>query len=138
MMRGTWIAGAARRFFREDTFALIVSPAVADLQCECESGDAITAFRGYVGISRAIAGGLFHDLRTDVELLSRDATDLLQILAMQVCYYGALLTLVGGAAFGELSHGGLILIGSTVVSLALIPTLICFWPESFARATTIE
>ena len=137
-MRGMRIADVSRRFFREATFGLIVAPAIADMQSECADGSAATILQSYAGVARAISGAVLWDLRTDLGLLYEDALDLLRILAMQVCYYGAMATMVGGAAFGGLSRGDLAVIASIVVSFALIPTLICFWPERFTDPAGID
>jgi hypothetical protein len=61
---GTWLAAAARRLLRRDTFETMVSPAIADLQCEADR-DLHTRTRHYAAIGMVLAWALVKDLRTD-------------------------------------------------------------------------
>ena len=92
-MRGIRIMMFARRAFREDTLALMVYPAIADLQFEAATGSLSTLVRGYAAVARAVYGGLVHDFCTDLRVLYGDAPDLLRAVAMQACYYAMMLTL---------------------------------------------
>src|SRR5688572_25327999 len=102
-MRGIRVMVFAQRVFREDTLALMVYPAIADLQFEGATGSLSTVVRGYAAVARALYGGLVHDFCTDLRVLYGDAPDLLRAVAMQACYYAMMLTLVGGSRFRELS-----------------------------------
>jgi hypothetical protein len=128
---GTWLARIARHVFHDGTFDLMVSPAIADLQLEAKGGMSTTA-RGYVAVSRALAGAVFYDLFNDLRSLREDASDLLQVVAMQVSYYAAMTTLIGGGGFGRLSSEAILILILVILCLSLIPALLCFWP---ARCT---
>ena len=84
MTPGTRLASLSARLLSADTFALIVSPAVADLQFEAPTGR-LCVLRGYFGVWRAVAGALWFDL------VSR-ATDLLGDEARLVTLQGAVRT----------------------------------------------
>jgi hypothetical protein len=131
-MRGDWLTTVARRILHGDTFDVVVSPAIADLQFEswCPA-------RGYVGVWRAFAGALCRDLGRDLQVLCDEATTLTSLIVMQACYYTCLLTLMSGlttsglAAFRALeriSAETALAFALIIVGLSTIPTLLCFWP----------
>ena len=131
-MRGFRMTALARRVFREDTFALMVSPAIADLQFE--GGGFATVTRGYVAVARAASGALLYDFLADIRILSEDASDLIRIVAMQTCYYAAMLTLIAGTGFMRLSNAELFVIAIGIVGVSVIPVVVCFWPDRYASA----
>jgi hypothetical protein len=127
----------ARRVFHEETFDLMVSPALADLQFEAMAGISTTA-RNYVAVSRALVGAMCYDLFHDLRSLREDASDLLQVVAMQVSYYAAMTTLIGGAAFGRLSSEAILFLIFVILCLSLIPALLCFWPARCTAARPVR
>ena len=135
-MHGIRVMMFARRLFREDTLALMVYPAIADLQFEGTTGSMATLVRGYAAVAKALYGGLVHDFCTDLRVLCDDAPDLLRAVAMQTCYYAMMLTLVGGARFRQLSDLECVIIAVIIVALSVIPALVCFWPDRYASAGT--
>jgi hypothetical protein len=117
---------------REDTFELMVAPAIADLQFETVTGGIGAYLRGYAAVSKAVCGACLHDFGEDARILSEDAADLLTIVVVQVCYYATMLTLIGGAGFSRLSEGELLVLAVMIVGLSALPVIICFWPERYA------
>jgi hypothetical protein len=120
----TWLIRIAGRVFHEETFELIVSPAIADLQLEAVAGTSATA-RGYVAVSRALVGALCHDLFHDLRSLRDDASDLLRVVAMQVSYYAMMMTLIGGEG---LSGAAILFLFFVILCGSLMSALLCFWP----------
>ena len=135
-MYGLWLTGVARRLLDEDTFQLIVSPAIADLQFEAPTCGVIGRARAYIAVGVALAGAIGHDLLVDLRLLHEDAPMLIRVVLMQVAYYSCMLTLpFAGMTAGELverllnGSGPALAAGIlAVVGLSSIPTLLCFWP----------
>lgn len=70
-----------------------------------------------------------------MRILAEDASDLLTIVVVQVCYYATMLTLIGGAAFRRLSEVELLVLAIMIVGLSVLPVIICFWPERYAAAS---
>ena len=72
MMDGDFIAALARRLLREETFTLVAAPAIADLQRGASASRAAL----WIGVFRALIGGLVIDLAQDVRAASRLCIDL--------------------------------------------------------------
>jgi hypothetical protein len=131
MTRGGWLTAAARRLFHEETFELVVSPAIADFQFEPASA------RGYVAVSAAFAGAACRDFAADVRTLSGDAGTLGGLVFMQACYYTCLLMLMSGLMTSGVSAvervqripgSAAIVFVLLIAGLSTVPTLFCFWP----------
>jgi hypothetical protein len=87
---GSLLVRIARVALHEETFDLIVEPAVADLQFRPEPA-------AHVGAWLALLGALLTDFETDSRSLIEDAAMLATLVAIQACYYsGILLLLVAG------------------------------------------
>ena len=131
MTRGDWLTSLARPLFHSQTFELVVSPAIADLQFEPPSA------RAYAGVWIALGGALWRDLRSDLRIVSRDAGTLGSLVVMQACYYTCLLTLMSGLttsgltaidAFDRVRGGAAVFFAVLIAGLSTVPTLLCFWP----------
>ena len=131
MTRGDWLTSLARPLFHRETFELVVSPAIADLQFEPRSA------RSYVAVWIAVGGAVWRDLRSDVRILSDDVGTLGALVVMQACYYTCLLTLMSGLttsgltavdAFERVSGGAALFFAALITGLSVVPTLLCFWP----------
>ena len=131
MTRGDWLSSFARPIFHRETFELVVSPAIADLQFEPPS------LRGYAAVWIALAGAACRDARSDLKVLGGDAGTLGAVVVMQACYYTCLLTLMSGLttsgltaidAFERLRDGAALFFVALIAGLSTIPTLFCFWP----------
>jgi hypothetical protein len=128
-MTGMRLARVARAVLHEDSFELIVSPALADLQFSPSRA-------AYVGVWLAFLGALQTDLQSDIHLVLDDAGMLATLVFIQACYYsGILLLLVVGMTGRQLVESlaagpsptliGVLLL---IVGLSIGPTLLCFWP----------
>lgn len=139
-MPGTWLAQIAQRYLHGDTFALVVSPAIADMQFESPAGYVLRA-RHYLAIWKALAGALASDVVADLQSLRDDLPILVTLTLMQVSYYLFLLLLLSG--FGTGSMSSLLSDQATAMHAAgyaagialfcLIPTATCFWPSRRAN-----
>ena len=135
-MPGTWLAQIAQRYLHGDTFALVVSPAIADMQFESPDGYVLRA-RHYLAIWKALAGALASDVVADLQSLRDDLPILVTLTLMQVSYYLFLLLLLSGFGTGSMSsrlpdratamHAAGYVAG--IMVLCLIPTATCFWPS---------
>ena len=139
-MPGTWLAQIAQRYLHGDTFALVVSPAIADMQFESPVGYVPRA-RHYFAIWTALVGALASDVTADVQSLRDDLPILATLTLMQVSYYAFLLLLLSGLGAGKISslypdHATAMQAAGCVVGIALlglIPTATCFWPSRRAN-----
>lgn len=91
MTRGTLMIRIGHVLVGEDVFDSVVSPAIADLQFESPAS-AFALVRGYLGVWRAIAGGIGRDIGGDLRLLSGDTATLAALVLVQIGYYGFLAT----------------------------------------------
>ncbi|MGH9199210.1 MAG: hypothetical protein ACRD1T_26215, partial [Acidimicrobiia bacterium] len=66
MIPGTQHTSLSSRILHADTFALMVSPAIADLQFEAPEASRMCLLRSYAGVWRAFVGALSHDLVCDL------------------------------------------------------------------------
>lgn len=128
-MRGLRATRIGRRLLREQTFELMVSPAIADLQFESDRAGVRPA--AYSAVAAGLVGGFVEDMRLDLAELATDLPGLLQIVAVQTCYYTTMLTLIGGAAFKQLSGPHFLFLGTLILSLSTVSTLVCYWPKRF-------
>ena len=139
-MPGTWLAQIAQRYLHGDTFALVVSPAIADMQFESPEGYVLRV-RHYLAIWKALAGALASDVVADLQSLRDDLPILVTLTLMQVSYYLFLLLLLSGFGTGSMSslfpdqatamHAAGYAAG--IALFCLIPTATCFWPSRRAN-----
>jgi hypothetical protein len=115
MMTGTWLSALARRLLHHDTFELVVSPAIADLQFEQ---------RGHAAVCIALAGALCHDIVGDLRALCEDAAMLARLVGIQASYFAGMLGMMGGVPRKD---APIILV--SLVVLCAAGTLILFWPQ---------
>jgi hypothetical protein len=105
---GAWLASLARRLLHDDIDALIVSPAIADLQFEGGTSPWRRA-RAYAGVWRALGGALLFQATSGIEALRADDARLIALrydtfmvaglLLVQAVYYTGLALL-----FFDLQH----------------------------------
>lgn len=133
-MTGRWIARIGFRLLHRETFTMVLSPAIADLQFE-------TAARGaartcdYCGVLRALIGAFCVDISADVRTLADDLPTIGVMTAIQASYYGFMLVLLSGLGTGKLStldidsfvsRGCYYLLAISIASVATSSA--CFWP----------
>lgn len=116
------------------TFDRVIAPAIADLQFEAASGNALARLAGYWSVFRALVGGLALDLRSDVRDLAAEASLLGKLACVQVASQGFPLALALDGM--SVTAGVLVAIGIFMVSLGGM--LICFWPPRDKHLPTDE
>jgi hypothetical protein len=133
-MPGDWLQWAARRLLHEDTFDLLVAPALADLQVDECAG-------AYAAVFVSLAYASCVDTRHDLLELADDAGTLVAIFTIQAAYYAGMLTLLAAGVRAR-DAITILLAGGTpqffaaltvVVLLSVVPTLLCFWPPRRVR-----
>lgn len=133
-MPGDWLLWIARQLLHEDTFELLVAPALADLQVDDCAG-------AYAAVLVSLAYACSVDTRHDVRGLADDAGTLVAIFTIQAAYYAGMLTLLAAGvrardAITILLDGGtpqFFAALMVVVLLSVVPTLLCFWPPRRVR-----
>jgi hypothetical protein len=124
-MPGAWLIWVAQRLLHDDTFHLVASPAIADLQYEAGTAPRGAVTRAYVGAWSALAGAMCRDAAADARLLVDDAGILTAITGIQVCYFGCMTMIVAGG----LSRSQSLALLMGVLTLSAACTALCFWPE---------
>jgi hypothetical protein len=135
-MRGTWLAQLGQRYLHGETFALVVAPAIADMQFESPAG-CMRQAQHYVAIWKAFAGALCCDALADAQSLRDDLPTLATLTLVQFSYYAFFLLLLSGFGTGPVSsnhadqttvlHAASYV--TAVVLFCMIPTAACFWPS---------
>lgn len=128
-MTGDRLTRLLRAVLHEDTFALFVAPAIADLQHSPSPA-------GYAAVWTSLIGAMANDVSRDLAVLANDIGLMLGLVAMQACYYGGMLLLLIADvrvddALSRLANGGGLQVTSLVAGVIVasaIPTLFCFWP----------
>lgn len=97
-MTGDWVAQVARRFVHSNTFALVVSPAIADLQFEEDTQSTRARLAGYLAVWVAVAGGVWQDLVYDRRrpVWADDVSVVMTLAFLVASYHLSMLTLVLG------------------------------------------
>lgn len=122
------ITAIGERFLSDRSFRLIVAPAIADFQFDCENG---TRVSGYIAVLRAMAGAVYEDITRD----SSDALTFLALALIPACYYAFLFILclppLRGLAIGRTA----LVLGAVILVLSTASAVICYWPDRLpARA----
>jgi hypothetical protein len=133
-MPGTWIARLGERLLHGDTFTLMLSPAIADLQFEAPSGG-VARPSHYAAVLHAFAGALWCDLSADLLSLTGDLPTIGVLTAIQASYYGFMLVLLSGLGTGRLLELDFNTIAARGMCYALaigvasvLTSSACFWP----------
>lgn len=130
MTGGAWLTPVARAILHRDSFDLMVSPAIADLQVD-------PGMAAYAAVWTSLAGALADDVAGDLRLVLEDIEMLLTLVLIQACYYaGMLLLLVVDMDARELWSSVvsgpapmLVLTALLVAAISIVPTVLCFWPS---------
>ena len=133
-MPGEWVMACARRILHEDTFDLLVAPALADLQADHCAG-------AYGAVLFSFAYACCVDTQRDVRTLRDEAGTLAALFAIQASYYAGMLMLLAAGMRARDAVAILLAGGSpqffaavtVVILLSIVPTLLCFWPPRRAR-----
>ena len=133
-MPGTWLSSIGRRVLHAESFALMLSPAIADLQFET-TGSPFAPLH-YFAVLRAFAGALWFDISGDL-LAMRDDVSMIGVLtAIQASYYTFMLVLLSGFGTGrplqmqldESVVGRGLGFVAGIAFLSIVTSSACFWP----------
>jgi hypothetical protein len=114
------ITAFAERFLCDRTFQLVVAPALADLQFEDSAGQLRRA-QNHIGLLRAVAGGLRHDLASD-------CGSFVVLTLVPACYYIFLMVILFDF-FSIAISTGFVVVAMLILVLSVGPVMACFWPE---------
>jgi hypothetical protein len=141
-MPGTWIARLGERLLHGETFALVLSPAIADLQFEAPAHTALRLQQN-VAVLKAFAAALGCDIASDVLSLRDDISTVATLTLLQASYYSFMLVLLSGFGSGRVAAHHLdetaaahAIVIIAIVIACLVPTMACFWPSR--RALRID
>jgi hypothetical protein len=144
-MTGSWIAHIGRRLLHRETFTMMLSPAIADLQFEA-AARGIAGPCEYGGILRALTGALWFDLSGDLVALRGDVDMIALLTLLQTIYYTFMLVLLSG--FGTARPSSIDMDAAMVtralsyvagVGIACFATsFACFWPPRRTSDAPIE
>ena len=135
-MAGDQLMRLARLVLHDDTFELMVAPAIADLQFDSTPAAYATAWC-------SLAGALAEDFWLDARALAEDAGMMATLMVIQASYYACMLTLLVAHisvtdAFAMLASGysqPFIIAVAVLVTVSAVPTIVCFWPPRRVRET---
>lgn len=133
-MPGVWFTRIGRWVLHADTFALMLSPAIADVQFEALTG--VARWRHHYAMLRAFTGALWFDISCDLFALSRDLGAIGVLTAIQSSYYAFMLVLFSGLGTESLSTLDLdrpfiARLSYSVFGICLVCVVTssaCFWP----------
>jgi len=135
-MPGTWISRIGVSILHADTFALMLAPAIADLQFEAPTREAVRPHH-YAGVLRAFAGALCFDIAADVLSLGHDLGTIATLTILQASYYSFMLILLSGLGTNKLMaldvhapevvHAIYYIIA--ICAACVVTTSVCFWPS---------
>jgi hypothetical protein len=144
-MTGRWIARIGVRLLHRETFAMMLSPAIADLQFETAAHGAARPC-DYCGALRALAGALWFDVSGDLIALKSDLDMIALLTFLQTTYYTFMLVLLSGFGTGRLVS---VVADSAMVTRALsyvggvgiaclVTSFACFWPARRTHVARVE
>jgi hypothetical protein len=135
-MAGQWIIAVASRLIREETFEMMVAPAIADLQHEGEAA----RLRNYVAVAGVLVHAALNDFRVDVgAAFSRDVmraawkpASLWYLGFIVLLPFGAILDARGVTRLG--TDGTAFVLGSSFVLIAVVAISWAMAPAVFFMA----
>jgi hypothetical protein len=140
MMPGSWLSRVGRRLLHAESFALMLSPAIADLQFET-TGSPFAAPLHYCAVLRAFAGALWFDVSGDLLAMRNDLSMIAVLTAIQASYYTFMLVLLSGFGTGrplQMQIDETVMIRGVgfvagIAFASIVTSSACFWPP---RRTT--
>jgi len=143
-MPGRWFSRLGRWLLHADTFALMLSPAIADVQFEAPLG--IARWRHHYAMLRALTGALWFDISDDLITLSSDLAAIGVLTAIQSLYYAFMLVLFAGLGTERLSTldidgpfiARLTYYVVTICVVCVVTSSACFWPPRRRCQTQFE
>ena len=129
------VMAVSDRFLREQTFELMVAPAIADLQYDAATADGRRHARNCAAVLAALAWGLYEEVTSD----AASALIFALLVAIPACYYTALvIACTPGDPQMAATTDQRLAIGALIAVLSLGPAIVCYWPERRRRTTPAE
>ena len=135
-MPGGWFSWIGQRLLHADTFALMLSPAIADLQFEAPAFVDAVRLRHYEAVLKAFIGALCFDVANDLQTLANDVGMIAVLAILQASYYTFMLILLSGLGAGSIAtldlrspaalHAFCYVVAVCVA--CIVTTAVCFWP----------
>ena len=133
-MPSVWFSTAARRILHDDTFDLVVAPAIADLEFEAPTVRGAGTVRAYAAVWVALGGALCIDVERDLRVLVANGSTLFGLALLQGCYYTAMLTLL----LDSLSTSASVAVVVGLFGVSTVSTAALFWPSRREHPRTPE
>jgi hypothetical protein len=134
-MPGTWLSWLGCRALHAESFALMLSPAIADLQFETAASP-FAKLRHYCAVLHTFASALWFDMCGDLFAMRNDLSMIGVLTAIQSSYYTFMLVLLSGFGTSRVSQmqfdetitvrGIGYFAGIAVASI--LTSSACFWP----------
>jgi hypothetical protein len=128
------VMAVSDRFLREQTFELIVAPAIADLQYDAPTADTLRHARNCAAVLTALLWGLYEEVTSDTSIIFTFAL----LVMIPSCYYYALLMVAADNSTLFDTFGERLALGALVAAMSLGPALACYWPERRSRRESAE
>ena len=123
------VMAVSDRFLRDQTFELVVAPAIADRQYDEPAANGLRHARNCAAVLTALAWALYEEITTDSSI----CTFALLVL-IPACYYTGLVLVSApdGARLFSTTEQRLA-IGGLIAVLSFGPAIVCYWPEPRRR-----
>jgi hypothetical protein len=128
------VMAVSDRFLREQTFELVVAPAIADLQYDEPTASGRRHLRNCAAVLTALAWGVYEEITSD-----SSAFTFAMLVLIPACYYTALVIACapeGARVFAQ--TGPRLAIGALIAVLSFGPAIVCYWPERRAPREPAE
>jgi hypothetical protein len=128
------IMALSDRFLREQTFELVVAPAIADLQYDQHTSGGRHQLRNSAAVVSALAWGLYEEVTNDTSVLT-----FLMLVLIPACYYTGLILACApdGAKLFSTTEQRLG-ISALIAALSFGPAIACYWPERRPRRESAD
>ena len=128
------VLAVSDRFLREQTFELIVAPAIADLQYDAPTADGLRHARNCAAVVTALAWGLYEEATSD----AASAVIFALLVAIPACYYTALVIACTPGDPQMATTDRRLAVGALIAVLSLGPAIACYWPERRRRSNSAD
>ena len=128
------VMAVSDRFLREQTFELVVAPAIADLQYDAASAGPVRHARNCAAVLTALAWGLYEEATSD----AASALIFVLLVAIPACYYTALVIACTPGDPQMARTDQRLAVGALIAALSFGPAIVCYWPERRTRSEPAE
>ena len=122
------------RFLREQTFELVVAPAIADLQYDEPAARGPRRARNRAAVVSALAWGLYEEIANNSSPLT-----FAMLVLIPACYYTGLVIACAPEGARVFATGEQrMTIGGLIAVLSFGPAIVCYWPERRTRRESAD